>query len=136
MLRDGDHRVGTRLTRLDEAAGEIGREEWPVQGRDPLDAETARERAGDPARRRRSRLDDVDLSLAQARARLPGRVNRPHAGCDGAGISMWLARNLSRSGTMLPPGDATIAEPPAAMTACAASSVARATPPPARVGTI
>jgi hypothetical protein len=37
---------------------------------------------------------------------------------------------------MLPPGDATIAEPPAAMTACAASSVARARPPPASVGTI
>ena len=37
---------------------------------------------------------------------------------------------------MAPPGEATSAEPPAAITACAASSVARARPPPARVGTI
>ena len=66
MLRDGDHRIGARLTPLDETSQEIGGEERPVQGRDPFDAEPTRERARDPTRRGRARLDDVDLRIAQA----------------------------------------------------------------------
>ncbi len=73
MLRDGDHRIGARLAPLDETAGEIGGEERPVQGRDPLDAETTRQRARHPAGRRRPRLDDVDLRVAQAGRELAGQ---------------------------------------------------------------
>ncbi len=69
-------------------------------------------------------------------ASLPGSIRRPHSGWLPSGNSRCVARSLSRSGTMAPPGEATMAEPPAAITACAASSVARARPLPARVGTI
>ena len=69
-------------------------------------------------------------------ASLRGKVSRGHNAWRLAGNSRCVARSRSRSGTRVPPGEATMAEPPAAITACAASSVARARPPPARVGTI
>jgi len=67
---------------------------------------------------------------------LAGRMSRAIKGLRPSGISTCRLRWRSRTGTITPLGDATIDAPSAAIAACAASSVARARPPPARLGTI
>ena len=51
MVGHGDHGIGARLPSLDEAAGKIASQERAMQSRDPLDAESSRQCACDPARR-------------------------------------------------------------------------------------
>ncbi len=127
VLGHGDHRIGARLAALDEALGDAAGEEGRVQGRDPLDAESPRQRARHPGGVGRARLDQRDARFA-AGSRRACRAASGGPTADGCrrGSSRCVARCRSRSGTMAPPGEATMAEPPAAMTACAASSVARA----------
>ena len=137
MLGHRDHRVGARLAALDEALGDAAREEGRVQGGDPLDRRDAAP-ARAPPRRWWAIVPGSARRAPRCRleASLPGSMSRPHSAWPPSGSSRCVARSRSRSGTMAPPGEATMAEPPAAITACAASSVARASPPPARVGTI
>src|SRR5665213_1290313 len=78
----------------------------------------------------------VTSAVRRLVASLGGRLSRDHSGPLHGGSSRWEARSRSRSGTIAPPGEATIAVPPAAATAWAVSSVARANPPPASDGTI
>jgi len=78
----------------------------------------------------------VTLASRKRAARRAGSDRRAHNGCWLFGRSRCLTRRRSSSGTSMPPADATVAEPPAAITACAASSVVRARLPPASDGTI
>ena len=78
----------------------------------------------------------VTLAPRKCAASRAGSDRRAHNGCWLLGRSRCLPRRRSSSGTSKPPADATVAEPPAAITACAASTVVRARLPPASDGTI